>query len=59
MTRNLITMDSFGADLPTNWAEIAAYLNEIIDRENLDHDEANELWERYCNGDIPGAPKAE
>ena len=32
-----ITMDSFGQDLPENWEEIAAYLNDIIDgyREEL------------------------
>lgn len=69
-----ITMDSFGADLPQNWEEIAAYLNNMID-ESLDnaegafesghdatglsaegHEIVNDIWERFCSGEIEGAP---
>ena len=56
----MITMDSFGSMLPDNWEEIAAYLNRIIEEQGIDDDPdaVNQLWEDYCNGDIPGAPEA-
>lgn len=60
-----ITMESFGSECPMNWEEIANYLNDKIDElENTieDEDELNEaldqLWEDYCNGDMPDAPVA-
>lgn len=64
-----ITMDSFGENLPTNWEEIAAYLNErintIIEKygDDADYDmeckeEIYKLWEDYCNGEINDAPVA-
>lgn len=69
-----ITADSFGADCPENWEEIAAFLNELIDKtlENTDsafdpaydasglsfegHAVVDDIWERYCAGEIEGAP---
>ena len=61
-----ITVDSFGANCPQNWEEIADFLNEIIeekietdnlnDRDALDFSE--ELWEQYCMGNIKDAPEA-
>jgi hypothetical protein len=60
-----ITEDSFGSELPTNWQEIASYLNEKIDAAlgNMDdeieaHEEANLIWENYCNGVYADAPEA-
>lgn len=64
-------MDSFGADCPLNWEEIAAYLNEAV--ENMGDgifDEFGDLtldgsvrvealWEAYWAGDLPDAPKAQ
>ena len=57
---NYITIDSFGAEVPANWEQIAAYLNEIIDRRGIseDHNAVNELWEAYWAGDLPGSPAA-
>ena len=61
------TMDSFGQDCPENWEEIADYLNSIIDERltpdeygNITDDDYNivcKIWEDYCNGDMPEAPK--
>ena len=67
-----ITMDSFGQDCPTNWEEIAEYLNDKIDAlEDITDDTGaltpegrdlvDAIWEDYCNacssGSIPaGAP---
>lgn len=46
-----ITADSFGADIPENWQEIAEELNAIIDERGIeeDHNAVNELWEEYWN----------
>lgn len=56
----MITMDSFGSMLPENWEEIADFLNALIEERGIenDQDELDQLWEDYCNGDIPGAPEA-
>lgn len=56
----MITMDSFGSMLPENWEEIADFLNNLIEERGIenDPDELDQLWEDYCNGDIPGAPEA-
>jgi hypothetical protein len=56
----MITMDSFGSMIPENWEEIADFLNGIIEERGIenDQDELDQLWEDYCNGDIPGAPEA-
>lgn len=56
----MITMDSFGSMLPGNWEEIADFLNNLIEERGIenDPDELAQLWEDYCNGDIPGAPEA-
>ena len=68
-----ITMDSFGDTCPTNWEEIADYLNGIIETyvdeltttdedgvEDIDETElrrrVDDLWERYCSGNLDGAP---
>ena len=44
-----VTVDSFGSDLPDNWEEIAAELNETIDEQGIadDIDAVNELWDKY------------
>ena len=56
----MITMDSFGSECPANWEEIADFLNAIIEERGIENDEdaLDQLWEDYCNGDIPGAPEA-
>lgn len=56
----MITMDSFGSECPSNWEEIADFLNAIIEERGIENDpeELDQLWEDYCNGDIPGAPEA-
>jgi len=61
MNEYWVTADSFGDTIPANWEEIADFLNNIIRERHIeeDHDACNELWEDYCNGDIPGAPIAE
>ena len=58
---NWITAESFGADLPSNWEQIAAYLNDIIAERGIEDDlnEVNELWEAYWQGKFPDAPTAE
>ena len=58
---NWITADSFGSEIPANWEEIADFLNNIIRERGIedDHNEVNELWEAYWNGEIPDAPTAE
>lgn len=56
----MITMDSFGSECPSNWEEIANFLNALIEERGIEDDpeELDQLWEDYCNGDIPGAPEA-
>lgn len=56
--KNWITAESFGADIPENWEEIAAYLNAIIEERGIedDHNEVNDLWESYWQGDFSDAP---
>ncbi len=53
--------DSFGADCPTNWEEIADYLNDKY-RELYgdveDSDLAERLWDDYCMGHLADAPEA-
>lgn len=58
--KNYINMDSFGSDCPTNWEEIADFLNDIIRKTGIedDHDAVNDLWEQYCNGEVFAAPEA-
>lgn len=53
-----ITADSFGEYLPVNWREIADFLNAIMDERGIaeDFDACCDLWEDYCNGEIPDAP---
>jgi len=60
MNTNYITVDSFGSECPSNWEEIAAALNAIIDDRNIAHDcdAVNDLWESYWNGDLSGVPAA-
>ena len=57
---NWITIDSFGAEVPSNWEEIATYLNAIIAERNIEDNlnEVNELWEAYWQGEFPDAPAA-
>ena len=55
--------ESFGADCPDNWEEICEYLNGYL--EDIDEYDtygelesaANKLWEDYCCGNLPYAPK--
>ena len=61
-----ISMDSFGDTCPTNWEEIADYLNGIIDDMNITdeygeltaegREQIDALWEQYCAGELKGAP---
>lgn len=61
-----ITMDSFGQDCPANWEEIADHLNGIIDEMDVTdeygeltgegRERINALWEKYCAGELEGAP---
>ena len=55
-----VTVDSFGAEIPDNWQEIADFLNRITDERGIadDHDACNELWEQYWNGELENAPEA-
>lgn len=57
---NYITVESFGSECPTNWEEIAAFLNNIIDERGIadDHSAVNDLWEDYWNGQLSDAPEA-
>ena len=50
--KHYITVDSFGADLPDNWEEIASFLNAIIDERGIADDisAVNELWDDYWEG---------
>lgn len=56
-----VTADSFGSEVPSNWEEIAAFLNSITDERGIaeDHDACNDLWEAYWNGELDGAPEAQ
>lgn len=56
-----VTAESFGPELPSNWEEIAAFINKITDERGIaeDHDACNELWEEYWHGAFPDAPKPE
>jgi len=49
----MITAESFGAELPENWEEIAKYLNKIIIERGIedDQDAINELWDKYWAGE--------
>ena len=61
MKSHLITAESFGADIPANWEEIAQYLNDIIITSSIlfdDEDTAQLVWENYWNGCYQNAPKA-
>ena len=44
-----ITAESFGADIPDNWEQIANELNEVIDAMGIAEDKnaVNELWDRF------------
>ena len=59
MSEYYITVDSFGAECPENWEEIAEFLNAIIDERGIanDHDAVNDLWEEFCRGELDGAPE--
>lgn len=66
MFNEYITMESFGQDCPRNWEEIADYLNDIIDGMSVTDEDGElttegrekiaNLWERYCAGELEGAP---
>ena len=45
----MITIESFGSDVPENWQEIADELNKIIEERGIEDDlnAINELWDEY------------
>ena len=45
----MITIESFGSDVPENWEDIAAELNDIIKQRGIENDQSaiNDLWEEY------------
>jgi hypothetical protein len=49
-----ITADSFGADLPENWGQIADFLNSLIHEQGIENDRAavNDLWDDFWSGKI-------
>lgn len=53
-----ITVESFGTDVPANWEEIKAYLNDIIRDRGIENDASavNEVWEAFWQGEFPDAP---
>ena len=53
--KHYITAESFGAEIPENWEEIAEQLNAIIDERGIadDLEAVNDLWDEYwSNGGI-------
>ena len=52
--KHYVTAESFGAEIPENWEEIARYLNEVIDDLGIaeDANEVNDLWDRYWAGEV-------
>ena len=56
----MITADSFGAECPSNWEEIATAMNEIITERGIENnrDALDELWKTYWSDGIPGVPAA-
>lgn len=55
---NWITIESFGDEVPSNWEDIAGFLNDIIRDRGIedDHNAVNDLWEDYWNEKLPDAP---
>ena len=55
---NWITIESFGDEVPSNWEDIADYLNDIIRERGIedDHNAVNDLWEAYWHEELPDAP---
>lgn len=58
------TMDSFGADCPANWEEIADALNDLFEERSEGVDDPHELdeingdiWEKFCAGELANIPK--
>lgn len=49
-----ITENSFGAEIPDNWGQIADFLNGIIDERGIEYDlnAVNELWDDFWSGKI-------
>lgn len=50
-----IDADSFGAECPENWEEIAGALNRIIRETGKDPDQ---VWEDYCSERLADVPEA-
>ena len=63
--QTMINMDSFGSNCPSNWEEIADFLNEYISEKTAGMDEqeqfeeSEKIWEQFCNDEIPGCPAPE
>lgn len=55
-----INGESFGAECPLNWEDIADALNEIIDDRGIaeDYEAVNALWEDFCAGRLENVPMA-
>ena len=51
----MFDMESFGSNCPTNWKEIADYLNEKA--EGMNERELEALWEDFCMERLPDCPK--
>lgn len=56
---NWITIDSFGDKVPSNWEDIADFLNDIIRERGIedDHNAVNDLWEAFWQGEFADAPE--
>ena len=58
-----VNMDSFDWNCPLNLAEIAEYMNNLIDDYSEDHTEeethqyADEIFTAYCNEELSGCPE--
>ena len=52
--KKCFTAESFGADCPKNWEEIANTLNKIAEDRGIteDREALDDLWEAYWNGEL-------
>lgn len=56
--KRIFDEDSFGWNCPTNWEEIADFLNETVTALDIadDPEAIARLWDDYCMDRIPNAP---
>lgn len=53
--KQYINAESFGAECPENWEEIAEEINTIINKQagdDADQETVNEIWDKYFAGEI-------